>query len=83
MQTSTTIIYKIINVKHLNLIYNLSTLIELIKHKHLVFFSNHEYSTTSTRCKQNENKYVGTKNSTNKVFGPKSILNMITWVKFM
>lgn len=68
MQTSTTIIYKKINVKNLKFIYNLSILIKLYKHKHLIPISNQD---CITRYRQSVNINLP---KCNKDFGQKSIL---------
>lgn len=48
----TSIIYKELNINNLKFIFNLSTLVDIFKHKHLIIFSNHKYN---TRYRQNVN----------------------------
>jgi len=68
MITSTSLIYKEFNVKHLICIYKSSVLVDLYKHKKLITLLDHEHN---TRYKKNINILLP---NLNKVFGQHSIL---------
>ncbi|KAL4108197.1 hypothetical protein QTP88_018437 [Uroleucon formosanum] len=68
MTTSTSSIYKEINVKHLKCIYKLSVLVDLYKHKNLITLLDNEHN---TRYKQNINILLP---NLHKVFGQHSVL---------